>query len=96
MGHNIDERVENAIINLAKEHSIEKVILFGSRARGTNHDRSDIDLAVSGGNVCDFRLDVDEKTPTLLMFDVVDLDRRINAALKKEIDRDGVILYEKV
>ncbi|WP_353962901.1 nucleotidyltransferase domain-containing protein [Ruminococcus sp.] len=29
--------------------SSQKVILFGSRARGDNWERSDIDLAVSGG-----------------------------------------------
>ena len=46
---NISERVETEIIQLAKEHGIQKVILFGSRARGDNWERSDIDLAVSGG-----------------------------------------------
>ena len=30
---NISERVETEIIQLAKEHGIQKVILFGSRAR---------------------------------------------------------------
>ena len=47
---NIPERVEKEIIQLAKQYDIQKVILFGSRARGDNWERSDIDLAVSGGD----------------------------------------------
>ncbi len=72
------------------------MILFGSRARGDNSERSDIDLAVSGGNALDFYYDVEEKVRTLLMFDVVELDRGISTELQAEIERDGVILYEKV
>ncbi len=30
------------------------------------------------------------------MFDVVDLDKGISDELKAEIDRDGVLLYEKI
>ena len=30
------------------------------------------------------------------MFDVVDLDRDITEELQKELDRDGVVLYEEV
>lgn len=48
---NIPERVEKEIIQLAKQYDIQKVILFGSRARGDNWERSDIDLAVSGGDI---------------------------------------------
>ena len=33
--------------------------------------------------------------PTLLMFDVVDLDSGCNEELRAEIERDGVILYER-
>lgn len=32
------------IIQFAKNSETEKVILFGSRARGTNMERSDVDL----------------------------------------------------
>ena len=36
------------IINLSKKYSASTVILFGSRAKGTATERSDIDIAVSG------------------------------------------------
>lgn len=92
----ISSEVVEEIKNLAKANGVQKVILFGSRARGDNFPRSDIDLAVKGGDVQTFRFDVDEKTQTLLMFDVVDLNRNISKELESEIKRDGITLYEKV
>ena len=71
--YGIDSTVICQIIDLANRHHIKTVILFGSRARGDFRRTSDIDLAVQGGNVCRFRLDVEEETHTLLTFDVLDL-----------------------
>ena len=96
MTYNLDKRVEDDIVRIAKKSNIKKVILFGSRARGTNSERSDIDLAISGGNALDFYYDVEEKAHTLLMFDVVDLDKGISEALQAEINKDGVVLYEEI
>lgn len=96
MTYNLDKRVEDDIVRIAKKSNVKKVILFGSRARGTNSERSDIDLAISGGNALDFYYDVEEKAHTLLMFDVVDLDKGISEELQAEIKKDGVILYEEI
>lgn len=96
MKYNLPERVEDDIIKIAKKDGIKKVILFGSRARGTNTERSDIDLAVSGGDILNFYFDVEEETWTLLMFDVINLDKKISDELQAEIERDGVVLYEEV
>ncbi|MDE5763356.1 MAG: nucleotidyltransferase domain-containing protein [Ruminococcus sp.] len=96
MKYNLPERVERDIIKIARKNRVKKVILFGSRARGTNSERSDIDLAISGGNALDFYYDIKEKTWTLLMFDVVELDKGISEELQTEINRDGVILYEEI
>ena len=96
MTYNLDKRIEDDIVRIAKKSNVKKVILFGSRARGTNSERSDIDLAISGGNALDFYYDVEEKAHTLLMFDVVDLDKGISEALQAEINKDGVVLYEEI
>lgn len=96
MKYELDKRIERDIINIAKKNGVKKVILFGSRARGGNSERSDIDLAISGGNALDFYYDVEENAWTLLMFDVVNLDRGISKELQAEIDRDGVVIYEEV
>ena len=94
---NLPNKVKDKIIELAKKHGVKKVILFGSRARGDNWERSDIDLAISGGDRVRFALDVDEIeiVPTLLMFDVVDLDEPCNEELLESIRRDGIALYEE-
>jgi predicted nucleotidyltransferase len=96
MKYNVPQKAEQGIINLAKKYKIQKVILFGSRAKGTNTDRSDIDIAISGGDFDNFYADVDEDVETLLMFDVVNLDSKISDELSKEIKKDGVVIYEQI
>ena len=93
---NLNTDIQNQIITQAKKYQIDKVILFGSRARGDNKEKSDIDLAVTGGNVTEFRLAVDDEVRTLLMFDVVNLDEPVQKPLLQSIEHEGVILYEKV
>lgn len=95
MKYNIPERVIRDIINIAVENNIEKIILFGSRARGDHTERSDIDLAVSGGDFDGFYWDIKENVHSLLSIDTVELDTDISDELKKEIKRDGIVLYEK-
>ena len=96
MNYNLDKRIEREIISFAKSFGIKKLILFGSRARGTNRERSDIDLAAQGGDIFSFAEAIDEKVNTLLSFDVIDLDDNLDDDFKAEIARDGIILYEEV
>ena len=84
------------LISIAERYHIEKLILFGSRARGDFRRTSDIDLAVSGGDFARFALDVEEETSTLLKYDFVDLDRNIQEELLKSIEKEGVVIYEKI
>ncbi len=93
---NLRDNIRDSIIALAKAYDVDKVILFGSRARGDNRERSDIDLAISGGNYVEFALAVEEVVPTLLMFDFVVLDEFLSAELREAVEREGVLLYEKV
>ena len=95
MTYNIPDRVYKDIIRFADADKILKIILFGARAKGTHTERSDIDIAVSGGDFDAFYYDIKEKIHSLLTFDVIDLDKNVSEELKKEIDRDGVIIYEK-
>ena len=92
----IKQNVLQAIIKLAKDNDVRKLILFGSRARGDYKERSDIDFAFYGGNSSRFILEVDEETPTLLQFDVLDLDKPIQAELLESIKREGMVIFEKV
>ena len=95
MKYNLPDRIMRELSSFSQKHSIKKIILFGSRARGTNTERSDIDIAVYGGDFDSFYWDVKEKTHSLLMFDIVQADAPISAELKEEIEKDGVVIYEK-
>ena len=96
LNYNLDGRLEREIISQAKTFGLKKLILFGSRARGTNRERSDIDLAAAGGDVLSFAEAVDENVKTLLSFDVVNLDEIFDEDFQAEIERDGIVLYEEV
>lgn len=95
MKYNLPDRILRELSTFAKKYAITKIILFGSRARGTHTERSDIDIAVYGGDFEHFYWDVKEKIHSLLMFDIVQADVAISDELKQEIEKDGVTIYEK-
>ncbi len=90
----LPQKIINEIISAAKENKIEKIFLFGSRARGDFNEKSDIDIAISGGNAAEFCLMINEDVSTLLKFDIVRLDTPIQDELRGEIEKDGVVIYE--
>lgn len=92
----IKPAVIHEIKAFARTYGIQRVILFGSRARGDFHRASDIDLAVEGGNITDFMLEVKDSASTLLDFDIVDLAHTQSGGFLESIKREGIILYEKV
>lgn len=96
MKYDLPEKAEAEIIGYAKENGLSKVILFGSRAKRCNTPRSDVDLAVSGGDIDSFAFLLENKADTLLMFDIIDLDKPVSTALAEEISKYGVVIYEKI
>lgn len=93
---NLKENIIREIKDLAIECEVKKVILFGSRARGDNKERSDIDLAIEGGKTALFAVEAEEKIRTLLMFDIVDLGGFVQEELRKSIETEGELIYEKI
>ncbi len=85
--------VVESIRHYAQLHGLDSVILFGSRANGSQRPKSDIDLALSGGDQTLFILDVEEFAPTLLAFDYVNLDGPVQQKLRERIAREGKVLY---
>ena len=59
-------------------------------------EKSDIDLAVQGGNFVHFMLDVNEETSTLLCFNIINLDEEIQSELRDSIKKEGKTIYEEI
>ena len=60
MDYSLSETLKVEIIDLALQCQLDRVILFGSRSRGDNRERSDIDLAIQGGDTVAFAASADE------------------------------------
>ena len=92
-----EEKIFAQLRELARRYDVGRLMLFGSRARRTHREKSDVDLAVYDcRDFRDFAFDVDEKVETLLHFDIVNMNESLPAELIAEIEREGVTLYEKV
>ncbi|WP_448520647.1 nucleotidyltransferase domain-containing protein [Rhodoflexus sp.] len=78
---------------------IEEVIIYGSRAKGTHREGSDIDITLKGANVTDRTrsnvwLDIDDlNTPYL--FDISVFHSLESGSLLEHINRVGKVFYKK-
>ena len=85
---------------LSNYHQIEKVLIYGSRAKGNYKPSSDIDLALIGDNIdmalqTKIEFDLDD----LLLpykFDISIYDRITNPEFIKHIDRVGTEFYNRM
>lgn len=100
MKENQDRNIQNVyrqIVEISKKYQVKKVVLFGSRARGTNMPKSDIDLAIYGcadfGGLSD---SLNEDLWSLLKLDIINMDNKyVSSELVSEIEKDGVVLMKK-
>ena len=82
---------------LAAKHGAQKLVLFGSRARGDHTERSDIDLAVYGmpeKNRPFFWADTEE-LDTLLKLDIVHITDGLEQKFLENIEKEGVALMDR-
>lgn len=95
MSTHLPQNLNCQLSDLARKYDADRLVLFGSRARGDHKERSDIDLAVFGLDytmASRLRLEL-EDLPTLLSFNLVCVDEHTSPALLANIDREGVTLY---
>jgi len=96
----ISKRFINELQRLgANNRQIEKIILFGSRARGDYHRSSDIDLAVFTINSSHSQQNLMEQSiyelATPLKIDVVFMNRLSKEKMILNIQKEGVVIYEQ-
>lgn len=100
MEHKVKNPLLTAIINYSVERlHPQRIILFGSRARGDAETRSDYDIAIEAPEIDDniwnqFVLDAENSINTLLKVDLIRLDTA-GAELRKRIMAEGKLIYER-
>jgi predicted nucleotidyltransferase len=94
-----DEVVEAIVGILSGEPRVEKVTLFGSRAKGTHREGSDIDICLTGPGLDLAALSpLETKLDDLLLpwrIDLVIFDYIDNQDMRDHIERVGIPLYER-
>ncbi|MDT8447245.1 MAG: nucleotidyltransferase domain-containing protein [bacterium] len=100
MSFGLPDQVLHALRQVFAEFSeVTEVRVYGSRAKGTHKQGSDIDLAffapaASVQLAAHLAARLDE-LPTPYSFDVTDYFRLTHPNLKEHIDRVGVVLYHR-
>lgn len=96
----LSERTLNSLrAAFARFDKIERVVIFGSRAKGNYRPGSDIDLAIFASDftyhdMMALRRAV-EDIGLLYMIDLLDYKEITEPALTEHIDRAGQIFYQK-
>ena len=85
-----EREVLKKIKDLCMQHHATRIILYGSRAKGTNTPRSDFDIAVSGVPDLDVLREKIDDLPTLYTIDILDLDEPHSPELREDIKQDGI------
>lgn len=83
------DEVIKKVAEFCKEFGAREVVLYGSRAKGTAFENSDIDIAVLGAKKFDKLLEKVENLETLYSVDLLNMDTCKNELLLEEIKRYG-------
>lgn len=83
------EEVISEVAKLCRNFHAKEVILYGSRAKGTAREQSDIDIAVTGVKNFDILEEKIEELPTLYSVDLLNMDTCRNDLLKEDIRQYG-------
>ncbi len=92
--------IENINVIFSQHKAVEKVIVYGSRARGDYKPFSDIDLAIKGENMDDrMQQEIENDLDDLLLpnrFDLSVYEKISDKKLLEHIDVSGKTLYSRV
>ena len=95
---NTDKKlIATMIAEFEKYPTIEKVVLFGSRARGDYTERSDYDIAIYGNlshaDKSSLRFSFSEDLPTLHKIDLIFMQDQSDSLFIANIKKEGIKIY---
>ena len=93
----LPQSLQGFLRHLVQEIGPDSIFLFGSRARGTHRENSDFDLAVKlshppGPAWTKLLLELEYEPYTLQKVDLLLYDS-LNESYRKNIDKEGVVIY---
>lgn len=94
----IDEKLKLELQKIFKKYEeIEKVLLFGSRARKDNSYNSDVDICLFGKKITHLiqaKVSMDiEEINTPLSFDILNFNELVKKELIDNILNEGILIY---
>lgn len=101
MSFNLSSKIIVELISIAERYEVSKLVLFGSRARGDNTPKSDIDISIytlpNFTNKGGLARDIDD-LDTLLKIDTlfIESDKKLDEKLIKNIQSEGVLIYKRL
>lgn len=99
--YGLSANVIDMIIHVFESYqNVDKVLIFGSRAKNNYRPGSDIDLALFGDNLTsldlqNIRNDIDE-LPIINIVDLCIYNSITNPELKVEIQKYGIVFYNSL
>ena len=99
MKFGLSDTVIRELQEVFRHHAnIEKVLIFGSRAKGNYREGSDIDLAALGtgldySQLLQILTEIDD-LELLYSVDLLDYSKTINTPIGEHIDRVGQVFYQ--
>ena len=96
MNNNLNDKTTKILKSFFSEFTfIDKVMIFGSRAKNTNHDKSDIDISIFSKSMTSIefsklRYKLDD-LPILYQIDIIHFEK-VDKELQYNIMNDGIIL----
>jgi len=97
----VSENIRQFIIESASRHpGIERVILFGSRARKDAGERSDFDVAIIAPGMTHAAWshlvqEMQGQFPSLCRLDLALITPSTSAELRTKVQQEGVVLYDR-
>lgn len=94
---NLEQQIVDEILHICHKHkNINKVILFGSRAREIIYKKVIlILLCIVKNSISEFIEDIEINISTLLEFDFSDMKDIQDEVFIEQVEKEGIIIYEK-
>lgn len=94
----LETDLQEIVQTLSQFSTIEKAVIFGSRAKGNYQNGSDVDIAIFGENLnpeTDFQVSfhLNEETNMPYKFDILNFNKIQEPTLIDHISRVGIQIY---